>query len=73
MIPDSGETSRLPFRLPLTELIQFVAEFSYDSGMRLSGLLDGASDIFFGFDTGDMLFVDHDERIWFTPARSTST
>ena len=73
VIPDCGMTSRLPFRFPLTELIQFVADFSYDSGMRQFGLLDGASDIFFGFDTGDMLFVDHDERIWFTPARSTST
>ena len=73
VIPDCGMTSRLPLRLPLTELIQFVGEFDYDSGTHKFGLLDGASDIFFGFDTGDMLFVDHDERIWFTPALPTVT
>lgn len=73
VIPDCGMTSRLPLRLPLTELIQFVADFDYASGTHQFGLLDGASDIFFGFDTGDMLFIDHDERIWFTPALPTAT
>ena len=73
VIPDCGMTSRMPLRLPLTELVQFVAEFDYDSGTHQFGLLDGASDIFFGFDTGDMLFVDHDERIWFTPAQPIAT
>jgi len=73
VIPDCGMTSRLPLRLPLTELIQFVADFDYDSGTHQFGLLDGASDIFFAFDTGDMLFIDHDERIWFTPALTTAT
>ncbi|MCB1086843.1 MAG: hypothetical protein KDM63_07345 [Verrucomicrobiae bacterium] len=73
VIPDCGMVARLPLRLPLTELIQFVAEFDYECGTHHFGLLDGASDVFFGFDTGDMLFVDHDERIWFTPAPPTFT
>ena len=66
VIPDCGMVVRLPFRLPVTELIRFILE--YEQVSPRMGLLDGASDIFFGFDTGDMLLVDHDERVWFTPA-----
>ncbi len=68
VVPDLGMVSRLPLRLPVSELTRFVTEFDYVSGSRSLSLLDGASDTFFGFDTGDMLLVDHDERIWFSPS-----
>ncbi len=66
VIPDCGMVGRLPFRLPVPELIRFILE--YEQFSPRMGLLDGTSDIFFGFDTGDMLLVDHDERVWFTPS-----
>ena len=71
VVPDCGMVSRLPLRLPVSGLTQFVIEYDYVSGSHCFGLLDGVSDIFFGFDTGDMLLVDHDERIWFTPSMIT--
>lgn len=66
IIPDCGMVARFPFRLPVAEVINFIYEFEQTSPRM--GLLDGTSDIFFGFDTGDMLLVDHDERVWFTPS-----
>lgn len=68
VIPDCGMVSRLPLRLSVSELVHFVGEFDYEYGTNCIGLLDGCSDVFFGFDTGDMLLVDHDERIWFSPS-----
>ncbi len=68
VIPDCGSVSRLPLRLPVSELVKFVGDFDHVSGSHCIGLLDGATDIFFGFDTGDMLLVDHDERVWFSPS-----
>jgi len=71
VVPDCGMVSRLPRRLPVSGLAQFITEYKYVSGSHCFGLLDGVSDIFFGFDTGDMLLVDHDERIWFSPSMIT--
>lgn len=68
IVPDCGMVSRPPLRLPVSELRQFVEDFDDVSGPHPFGLMDGVSDIFFGFDTGDMLLVDHDERIWFSPS-----
>jgi hypothetical protein len=65
-VPECGMVGRLPLRLPVAELIRFTDEF--EQACPSMGLLDGASGIFFGFDTGDILLVDHDERVWFTPS-----
>lgn len=54
--------------MPLAALIRFVAEFEYEDGSHRLGLLDGASDILFAFNTGEMLLIDHDERTWFSQA-----
>ena len=68
VIPDCGMVSRRPFRLPVVEFYRFAAEFVYESGAHRFGLLDGASDLLLAFDTGDIVLVDHDERVWFTPS-----
>jgi hypothetical protein len=70
VIPDCGMTSRHPFRMPLAGLNRFIAEFEYEDGSHRLGLLDGASDILFAFNTGQMLLIDHDERVWFSQASS---
>jgi hypothetical protein len=70
VIPDCGMPSRHPFRMPLADLIRFVGKFEYEVGLHRLGLLDGASDILFAFNTGELLFIDHDERVWFSQASS---
>lgn len=66
VIPDCGMVSRLPHRMPVSALSKFLSEF--DDPVSNLGLFDGASDIFIAFDTTEMILVDHDERIWITPA-----
>ena len=68
VIPDCGMVSRLPHRIPVSALRKFISDFD-DPASHL-GLFDGASDILFAFDTSEMILVDHDERIWITPANS---
>ena len=65
VIPDCGMVSCRPFRLPSSDLKRFIDGFERENGVWRVGLLDGASDILFVFDTGDMLLIDHDERVWF--------
>ncbi|WP_050030589.1 hypothetical protein [Verrucomicrobium sp. BvORR034] len=66
VIPDCGMVSLLPLRLTDDDFTRFVEEFERQEGGRPIGLLDGVSDILFVFDTGDLLLIDHDERIWFS-------
>ncbi len=42
--------------------------FDQEVGSESMGLRDGASGILFAFDTGGLMLLNHDERVWFSKA-----
>lgn len=60
VIPDCGDAAQLPIRVTADRLVEFTANYQGCSG----NLLGCGADVLFVFDTGDLVLVDHDERVW---------
>lgn len=62
IFPDCGDIAQLPLRLAADYLTRFIA--AYEQGPKGLGLLSSGADVLLAVDTGGLILVDHDERVW---------